>query len=173
MNPQTREQLGRELAGSLSRLESLHRALADLVERKIDRMRAADVEGLNACTGREQSLVEEIGEQERFRRLLTDRLGRSYGMTPQKARRLTVGQWADKLPAAQAAELRAVAVRLRDVSRRIERRNRVAGALSGEMLRHLGAVLGSVNDSGGAAGGYNPCGQVASSSPRRLFETVG
>ena len=159
----------------LGRLEGLHGQLAQLIDQKIDRMKRADVEGINACTSREHELVGKIGEQESLRRLLTERLTRAYGMSPRKARTAvggTVTQLAEKLASPQREQLLDVAGRLSGLANRIARRNRVAGMLGTEMLRHLSGVLCSAAG-GGRDVAYSPRGCAEGGAARRLFETVG
>ena len=162
-----------ELITVLGRIESLHAELVEAIDRKIDRMRACDVPGMNESTSRERELVGRIGEQEGLRRVLTDRIGRSFGMSPPKARGLTATQLARKLPEPQATRLLACAGRLQELTRTIARRNRVAGRLSGDLLRHLDAVLSAVVATDERQVAYSAGGQSVASVPRRLFETVG
>lgn len=157
----------------LGRLQGLHAELAEAIDRKIDRMRACDVAGINECLGREQELVGQVGEKEGLRRVLTDRVGRSFGMSPQKARRLTATQLARKLPSSQGQRLLENAGRLQEFTRRIARRNRVAGRLSSEMLEHLDTVLLAVAAPSERHGAYSSGGRSVVSAPKRLFETVG
>lgn len=162
-----------ELVMVLNRLEKLHARLAEAIDGKIDRMRVCDVAGINECMGREHELVGQVGEKEGLRRVLTDRIGRAFGMSPQKARRLTATQLAQKLPAPQAERLLESAGRLQELTRRIARRNRVAGRLSGQMLEHLDTVLSAVTAPSDRHGAYSSGGRSAGSAPRRLFEAVG
>ncbi len=173
MKPQKPEDFGAGLVMTLTRLEELHGELAVQVDRKIERMREADTEGINECVACEQDLMRRIGEQEGLRRLLTDRLGRSYGMSPQKARRLTVAELAERLSPPHRANLIAVAQRLKKLATRVERRNRVAGALGATMVKHLGCVLSTLTASPPRAGAYSPGGGKVGAAPQRLFETVG
>jgi len=162
-----------ELIMVLDRLEKLHGELAEVIDRKIDRMRVCDVPGMNECLGREQDLVAQVGEKEGLRRVLTDRVGRSFGMSPQKARRLTATQMAERLPAPHGRRLRASAGRLQELARRIERRNRVAGRLSTDVLEHLDTVLSAVTAPPDRSSAYSFAGRSVATAPRRLFEAVG
>ena len=162
-----------ELIMVLDRIESLHGELAQVIDRKIERMRVCDVAGINECTGDEQRIVEQIVEQESLRRVVTDRIGRAFGMSPQKTRRLTAKQLAGKLPVPQGGRLLASAARLQDLTRGIARRNRLAGRLSGDLLRHLDTVLSAVVTPEGRREAYSAGGSSVASAPKRLFETVG
>ncbi len=162
-----------ELIVMLGRIESLHAELAEVIDRKIERMQACDVPGINECIGRERELVGQVGEQEGLRRALTDRIGRSFGMSPPKARRLTAAQLATRLPEPQAGRLLASAGRLQELARRITRRNRVAGRISGDLLQHLDTVLSAVAAPDERQAAYSAGGRAVASAPKRLFETVG
>ncbi|MCP4247621.1 MAG: flagellar protein FlgN [bacterium] len=173
MKPVESRDYSRDLIRVLTELETLHQSLAELIDRKIDRMRSGDVTEINACTAREQELVGRIGEQEGLRRVLTDRIARSFGMSPQKARRMTASQLAERMAQPWASELLAVAERLQRLTTRIENRNRMAGRLSGAILEHMDAVLSAMTAPRPATGAYGRQGVRLSAGPTRLFETVG
>ncbi|MHC4234899.1 MAG: flagellar export chaperone FlgN [Planctomycetota bacterium] len=163
----------RDLIVVLANLERLHAQLAELIDVKIERMRRCDVAGMNECVSGEQELVGKIGEQEGLRRMLTDRMGRGYGMSPQKARRLTACQLAEVIPPPQRDELRDLATRLEALMTRIVRRNRIASQLSGGILAHMDAILSAMISPQVQAGAYSKRGSAVDATPQRLFETVG
>ena len=173
MKPVESRDFSRDLIRVLSGLEALHQGLAELIDQKIDRMRAGNVAEINACTTREQELVGRIGEQEGLRRVLTDRIARSFGMSPQKARRMTASQLAERMAQPWASELLALAGRLQRLTARIENRNRMAGRLSGAILEHMDVVLSAMTAPGPASGAYGRRGACLPAGPTRLFETVG
>ena len=162
-----------ELIAVLARLEGLHTQLAELIDAKIERMGRCDVAGMSECRSSEQALIGRIGEQEGLRRSLTDRIGRGYGMSPQRARRLTASQLAEKLASSQGEELLRLAGRVQALATRIVRRNRVAGQLGSGILAHMETILSAMTGPGEQSGAYCPHGQVLGPAPRRLFETVG
>jgi hypothetical protein len=164
---------GRELLDALTSLETSHERLAGVVDRKIECMRNCDVAGMNQCTTDEQELVRRIAEHEGRRRGLTDRLVRSYGMAPAKGRRMTAAQLADKLPPQARSDMQAVTERLRSLTTRAARRNRVAGMIGGDMLRHMGAILSAMTGGQQQYGAYTPTGRTVGADPQRLFEAVG
>jgi len=164
---------GRELIIVLGRLMDLHTLLAELVESKIERMRRCDVTGLSECVRDEQELAGKIGETEGLRRALTDRIGRSYGMSSPKARKLTATQLAERFPPPQRDELLDLARRLQELAMRITRRNQVAARISGAMLTHLDTVLSAMTVGGAEPGAYSQRGRRLEAEPKRLFETVG
>ncbi len=174
--PSADSEVGRhsgELITVLNRLMELHTLLAELIEAKIERMGRCDTSGMNECTSREQELVARIGEQESLRRVLTDRIGRSFGMSAAKARRLTASQLAEKLTPPRREMLLDVAGRLQALTTRIARRNRLVGRLSEEMLGHMNSILSAMTAPQAQAGAYSPGGKKLAEAPQRLFETVG
>ena len=162
-----------ELVATLTRLEELHTELATVIDRKIDCMRECDVAGMNECTASERELVGKIGEGEGQRRTLTDRLARSWGLPPQKVRRMAADQLAGQLPPPQRADLLTATSRLRSLTTRIARRNRVAGTLGTRMLQHMDAILSAMTAPQERSGAYSSAGRTVGTAGRQLFETVG
>jgi len=179
--PFTEPDLGRELCMVLSRLEKLHGDIAYVVEEKIARMRRGDVTGLLDCAIREEALIGQISQGEGLRRVVTDRIARRYGMSPQKARALTAAQVAPWLAPPWGEEVLSTSGRLREVTSRVGWRNRVALQLSGAILRHMDAVFTAITSPqgrGDSLGSYPRNGVTGSSgattpAARKIFEAIG
>lgn len=164
---------GAELLTNMRQLVDRHERLAELIEAKIRSMRSCDTAGMNALAAEERALVRGIGELESRRRVLTDRIVRSYGISSARGRRLTVQQLSEKLSAEHRPGVLQAAERLRELTSRIARRNRLAGEIGRHMLKHMDRMLTAMTAARHSGCAYSPAGRAGGSAPQRLFETVG
>ncbi len=162
----------RMLLESLVELEEVYGRLLDVIEEKIACMRGGEVDGMNACVGKERDAVRLIGEIEGRRRMATSRLVRGFGVSPTRARRMKSAELAEKMPARLRGEWMEVTARLKSLTTRVTRRNQVAGSLGKRMLEHMDVVLSAMTTVPGG-GSYSPAGGTVAGGSQRLFETVG
>lgn len=161
------------LAGVLNDLVEAHGSLLEVVENKIAAMRAADTERLKAEVAREECLVERINDREGLRHRLSEEIGRGYGIGPEAARRLSASQLAARVGRPYQDKINAAAQRLKDLTGRIARRNRVAQTISQTVLWHVKQVLMAMTVSPASATAYSPGGGLVGAGTRRIFDAVG
>jgi hypothetical protein len=136
-------------------------------------MKRADVSAMGALSQQERSLAGRLQERAGLRRQLMDAIGEEMGLSPRTARDMAVSQLASRLPEPPRDRLLRVARRLRDVMAQVAQANRVAGAVSREMLNHLTWVFSSVRPKCEKPDGYSGAGAAVGPREVRIFETVG
>ena len=136
-------------------------------------MKRADVPVLGVLSQQEQSLAGRLQTHEGLRRQLMDAMGEEMGLPATAARAMTVSQLATRLPELPRKRLLDVAKGLRDVVARVAQANRIAGAVSREILSHLTWVFSSVRPKDNRPVGYSGAGVMVGPREMRIFETVG
>lgn len=162
-----------DLIRLLDMLRQQQEQLLECLESKIDAMRRADVTGMQKLYVKEKALVQRIREREGLRWPLMDAIGRELGLPTGAARALHVSQLAGRLPDSRRTQLIEAAHALRDVVFRVQRTNRVVGAVSRELVNHLDWVFASVEPKGRKQAGYSGDGSAVRASDTRVFEAVG
>lgn len=163
----------KDLIRLLGGLQRMHEQLLKLVRDKIDAMRRADIAALRTLSQQEQSLAGRLQAREGLRRQLMDTIGKDMGLSASTARAMPVSQIASRVPEASRDRLLDVARGLRDVIAQVAQANRVAGAISREILGHLTWVFSSVRPAGEKAVVYSGRGGTVGPAETRIFETVG
>ena len=163
----------RDLVRLLTVLRRLQEQLLTLVQSKIDAMRRADVPAMREVHAREQALVKQMQEREGFRRQLMDEIGRAMELPAGSARDLTVSQLAARLPQPDKTVLVETAEGLRGAILRVAQVNRIAGAVSRELVNHLQWVFASVSPKGDTPAAYSDDGRLVTPAETRVFEAVG
>jgi len=172
--PPTSEPKGlKDLIRLLGGLQRMHEQLLELIRDKMDAIRRADIAALRRLAQQEQTVAGRLQAREGLRRQLMDMIGRDMGLSTSAARAMTVSQIASRVPQASRDGLLDVARGLRDVIARVAQANRVAGAVSREILGHLAWVFSSVRPVGEKAVGYSGRGGTVGPAGTRIFETVG
>ncbi len=159
-----------KLLGSLQRLQG---QLLILIQSKIDAMKRADIPAMRDLNDQEQTVVKQLQERDGFRRQLMDAIGEELGLPPRSARALSVSQLASRLPEPARTNLLDAAGRLRGAVSQVAQANRVAGAVSREILNHLKWVFASVRPAEGKPVGYSGQGVPVGPCDTRILETVG
>jgi hypothetical protein len=154
-------------------LEKLHERLLALVQSKIDAMRRADTAAMNSLKDQEQATVRQLRERDGLRRQLVESMGEEMELPLRGASAITVSQLAARLSEPGRTRLLRAAGSLRLVMSRVAQANRIAGAMSREILNHLGWVFASVRPAGARSVGYSGSGDVTAASQTRLVEIVG
>ncbi len=162
-----------DLIRLIKEMNTLHRELAAVVEVKLAAMKKADMDGMRVQASREHDLVGRISEREGFRRQIMEAIGGAMGITAKTARVMTVSQLAKRVGGKDGPVLLRVASELKESMARVARINRLAGAISLNVLGHLQAVFGAVASCGTKQVGYSGSGKMVNVRDRRLIETVG
>jgi len=157
-----------DLIKLMTGLEALHGDLTVLVERKIDAMRRADVEGLTELGAKEVALTQRLRERDAMRRQVLERIGKELGQTPARARTLTVTQLTAHLDAAQCAQLMDAARKLRAAVFKSARVSRLAGAIARDVLDHMRWVFASVRPKGQSSSEFG-----GARMEHRILDAVG
>ncbi len=163
----------KELIRLLGGLQNMYEQLLRVVGDKIDAMRRADIPALRTLSQQEQSLAGRLQAREGLRRQMMDAVGKEMGLPAATARAMPVSQIASRLPELPRERLLHVAKRLRDVAARTAQANRIAGAVSREILSHLTWVFSSVRAKDGKTVGYSGVGAAVGPRETRIFEAVG
>lgn len=154
-------------------LRELHERLLDVIRSKIDAMKRADIAAMQEHVVEEQDLARRLQQREGLRRQLMDAIGKELGLKSLSARDLTVSQLESHLPESARRRLREQTNRLTEVVAKVARINRVAGALSREVLNHVKWVFASVKPKADKSAGYSGNGELLSEASSLVFETVG
>lgn len=157
-----------DLTHLMGTLESLHGDLAGLMERKVDAMRRADVEGLSELGAKEIALTQRLRERDVMRRRVLERIGKELGLNAARARTLTVSQLSPHLDEPQRANLMEAARKLRSAVFRSARTNRLAGVIAREVLEHMRWVFASVRRLGQEGNEYG-----GGRMEHRILDAVG
>jgi hypothetical protein len=163
----------RSLVQLLEELCAGHGDLLNLIERKSDSMKRADIETMSRLVDREQELVKFINERNGLRRQLMEAIGSQIGVSPRKARLMTASQLAARLPEAEGRCIRGAAEKLGNAMARVSKANRMAAVISRGILAHLKAVFAAVATPENRKAGYTDAGGAVSANDPLLFEAVG
>ncbi len=173
MNDAAAHREANALVQILDQLSALHGSMTEVISRKIEQMSCADMEGMRDSAVKEQDLFQRITERDGLRRQVTDRLGKSLGMSAGRTRAMTARQLAEKIGPPVGNQLLGAAQTLRTTMNKLALTNRTAGTISGKIVEHLHGVFAAM--SGGDADGaeYQRGGRVETTTVRQLFEAVG
>ncbi len=158
------------LFGSLERLQD---RLLTLIQSKIDAMRRADIAAMRELGDQEREVVMRLHERDGLRCQLMEEIGRQLRLPPRAARALPVSQLAARLPKSEQGPLLGAAGSLAAAATKVAQVNRVAGAVSRDLLHHLNWVFASVRPRDAAPIGYAGNGALVSPGNQRIFETIG
>ena len=147
--------------------------LLECVESKLEAIRQADVSAMQKLQKKERTLVDRMREREGLRRQLMDAIGRDLGWPVGAGRALHISQLAARLNDPERVQLVDAAHALRDLVFRVQRTNRIAGAVSRDVLGHLHWVLASVAPRCEKSVGYSGEGAVVTVTGTQVFEAVG
>lgn len=173
MNDAAAHREANALAQVLDQLSALHGSMTEVISQKIEQMRRADMEGMRDSAAKEQDLLERITERDGLRRQVTDRLGKSLGMSAGRARAMTARQLAEKIGPPVGDQILGAAQTLRATMNKLALTNRTAGAISGKIVEHLHGVFAAMSEAPGDGAEYERGGRVGMTNGRQLFEAVG
>jgi hypothetical protein len=157
----------------LEQLGELYGELFALVRLKIEGMRRADTDCLNECAAKESALLERLRERDSLRNQLMDAVAGELGLPPRAGRTMTMTQLAGRLCESQRSGLLQAVVTLRTALLNVTQANRVAGAVSRELINHLKWVLAAVKPRPTEPNVYCGAGAFVKSGESPLLELVG
>lgn len=162
-----------DLVRLLGVLRQQQEQLLECIESKLDAMRRADVSAMQKLQQEERTLISEMREREGLRRQLMDSIGEELGWPVGAGRALHVSQIAARLTDPEKVHLIDAAHALRDVVFKVQQVNRVAGAVSRDLLGHLKWVFASVAPKDEKPSTYSGDGAAVPSAGAQVFEAVG
>ncbi len=157
----------------LDEIAELHAKLLAAIDLKIDAMKTADTDQIREAMLGEKRIVEQINEREGLRRQLTVNLGRSYGMSPERSRRMSALQIAERFAGTETARIESAVTKMRELTTQIARRNQVAQLVSQNILRHMRIVFASMTAPADGGVAYSADGQTNAATNERIFDLVG
>ncbi len=173
MNQPLSERRFRDLLEIFEQLRNLNDQLFTLIDAKIAAMKSADTSALTAFAEKERVLTERLREREGLRAQFMDAVGIELGLPQRAGRTLTMSQLAARLDGPQSAKLIVVADRLRSAVGQVLQANRVAGAVSREILNHLKWIFAAVRPREEKPELYSGAGVPLGRSGAAMLEVVG
>ncbi len=162
----------RELVRSFDALRILHEQLFQVLERKIEAMRAANVTAMESAGRDEQTVLKTLKDKESRRGALMQTLARECGIAAKSARTATVSQIGALLPAVERELLQHAAARLQEVVARTAQANRIAAAVARGVTNHLKFVFSAARPAQGDPVGYTLRGESFAANPV-IMDVVG
>ncbi len=171
MNALKADILARDLVRMLGQLCELYYELASRMRERLEAVRQADADRIQAAAAVEQELVGRLREREGLGRQLARRLAEATGhAAPRDA---TTSELAGRLPEPRRSQLLLAAAGLRDRVREVERLQAVLGLVTREMMVHLGQVLEVMRSGGRSSESYSRTGASQRVGTAGVFEAVG
>jgi len=162
-----------DLARLVVGMAEVNEQLASVLDGKIDAMRRANVEEMGGCEQREGKLVETLRERDGLRKQMMDAIGTELGLPAKAGRTLTLSQLGLRMNAGERATLSNAADRLRSAVIGARQVERVAAAVSREVLHHLQWVFAAVKPRDDRAGVYSNDGALVRGGGSAMVELVG
>ena len=162
-----------DLVTVLDRLSGLHDDLCAALVRKLDCIRRADYSAMHACDHTLRTLTGRIGEQNGLRKQLAEQLGKPFGLAPERARDLTLNEFAGRLADPDRTRVMASADRLRAVVRDVEALNRLIDRVAAEVLNHVHQAVAAITTQPDDGVQYTRDGRPRAAARRELFEALG
>jgi len=163
----------RDLQRLLEQLGDLYGELFALVRLKIEGLRRADVNCLTECAAREGELLSRLRERDSLRNQLMDAVAGEVGLPVRAGRTMTLTQLTTRLCPSQRPGLLQAVDKLRSALLNVTQANRVAGAISRELLNHLKWILAAVKPRNSEPGVYSGEGAIVHGGASSLLELVG
>lgn len=157
----------------LDQITDDHRALADLIDQKIEAMRIADVNGLVKLLNGEHAQAAAIAEKEGLRSQLVESIARGYGISSAAARRMKITQVAQRFGGSLANDLTAAADRARYWVTVVVRKNHQARQIARGVVGHMRYVLAAMAGGETTDENYTRVGAGSSGRGMRILDAVG
>jgi len=170
--PENLNRRAMDLVRLIDQLSATHGQLLGLTRRKLQAIRAADLEAMCACNDEQETLLKRLREREGLRKQLMDAIGIELGLAAKTGRLLTITQLLSKLSGSVQQELSAARDRLREAVGKLAQANRINSAVSRELVNHLEFVFSAVRPSTTTSGEYSARGSLRLTNPG-LLETIG
>lgn len=145
----------------LAELVRLNEQLLEASRARREAIAERNVARLETLLAEEQKLAMAVYEEERRRRLTMVRLGGQFGKKPEEMAGMKVTEVLRRLAPAGADRLAALASRLGELTRTIQRVNLEATLLTQRFLPYFEELLGILVDGTLGRPSYTPCGQAA------------
>ena len=163
----------KDLVRWLHHVQRLHQQLLSVVRAKIDAMRRADLPALRDLGERERVVVQRLHKRQALRPQLMDEIGEEMGLSQRTTHALSMSQLASRLSAAHGARVLAAAEGARRAMTQVAQANRVAGAVSRELINHLRWIFAAVKPKDAEPAGYRGDGGACPPADLRIFEAIG
>jgi hypothetical protein len=163
----------RELVRLLGEMTRLHEELAGLMRGKLDAIRRADSDAIQAITSRELLLANRVAEREGLRRDLVRNLLRDLGLNRQQTAPVRITELAEHFAEPQRSQILGAAAGLRSRIEEIDRMRISTRLITEQMLGHMGEILAVMTSGGAATGVYSRGGGRETSGRANVFEAVG
>lgn len=160
-----------DLLANLADLGHALRGLLDLSTRKLAALRTADAAELTRCAAAAPAAIEQMAELTRRRGVILARLAQAL-----RAPRLATAPLSDvaaRLAEPSASALRARIVPLREISLRIEQKNRLASDVARRLHSHIREVFADVAKAAQESVVYGPDGQPDPRLAQNWVDAVG
>ena len=157
----------RELTVLLGEMRRLHEELLGAARGKLEAMRAAAPEVI------QQEAADAITEREGLRAALMERIGDELDVEPARARRLTLGQLADRVPEPRRGQLHVLGQGLRELAGEIGRVNRIGALVGREMLNHFRELYATMTEGVISREVYDRTGRAETASAAAVIDTRG
>ena len=173
LNPQTRdaETASHVLLAALGTLHGLLKELVEVAGQKLTALRRADSPGLNDCTKRELTLLQQVYRAEQERSAAVARLAQAL-LCPELRTgplRLLVARVTEPLH----SQLQAKMVGLREVAAALRRKNEVAGRVAHDLQAHIRGIFAELAKAQQETVGYGPAGQQRATAARVMVDALG
>lgn len=162
-----------DLVRLLGGMTDLNEQLAVVLDEKIESMRRADVEAMGGCEQREGKLVDSLRERDGLRKQMMDGIGVELGLPAKAGRSLTLTQLGLRVNDAERATLASAGDRLKSAVTKVRQVERVAAAVSREVLHHLQWVFAAVKPKDDGANVYANDGALVRGGGSTMVELVG
>lgn len=163
----------RELVRLLTDMARLHDELAALMRGKLDAIRRADSDAIQAITSRELLLANRVAEREGLRRDLVRNLLRDLGLNPRQYPSVRMTELAEHFAEPQRSQILGAAAGLRSRIEEMDRMRMSTRMITEQMLAHMGEILAVMTSGGVATGVYSRGGDREISGRANVFEAVG
>jgi hypothetical protein len=163
----------KELTVLLTDMSRLHQDLLSAANRKLEAIRSADTEVMQQASRREEELARSIKDREGLRQALMERLGGPLGLSAGRARRLTIGELAERVAEPVRSRLTVLGGEIRKLASEIARVNRINALVSHEMLKHFRTVYDSIARGSAPREFYGRTGRPRTAAPTALIDTTG
>lgn len=167
------DNLARDLIRLVGEIAELQRELASLMRNRLDAVRRADTERMQAFTLREGELLNRANEREGLRRQVVRQLLVQLARDPEQHGGSKLTELAEFLPEPRRSELLAAAAGLRRKLEDVEQVRVTSALVTEEMLKHIGEVLTVARGGGRALDLYSSTGRCNTPTPANVFEAVG
>ena len=159
------------LAAELATLQGQLRELEGLADAKLDAIRRADAGRLEQLALDEAALLQQVLTDGHRRGALLARVAQH--LPEADSERPTLGQIADRLAEPRRSRLRARSTALGELSRRLQRKNRLVGDVARNLQGHIRGVFADVASAAQETGVYGPGRSGPRSVSRSWIDAVG